>query len=151
MATTTSKAQSVLVALRDQLRLRSGLVDTALFALPVKAEDLGREYVVLATAINAEQEYPFTRTTTKHETFGLVGVLGVTRPGAGEAVALATMERASEILGEIEACVREDPQISGTAFVAALVEFSHTPGVNDIGRYHEIAFTIQVQTRLVSS
>lgn len=151
MATTTSQARAVLLALRDALVLRAGLSGVKVTALPLRAEDLGREHLVVATEVTAEQQYPFTNTTTKHETFNLNGAIGVVQPGAGEDRALDVMERATTILGELEACLREDPRIGGTALVAELTEFTHTPAVTDVGRYHEITFTVRVQARLVSS
>ena len=151
MATTTSAVQTVLLALRDALALRAGLAHVNVLALPVKAEALTRDHLVLATEITVEQTYPFTSTNTKHETFSINGAIGVIRPGAGEDTALDLMAGATAILGELEACLREDPRISGTALVSELTEFTHTPGVTDIGRYHEITFTVRVQARLVSS
>ena len=151
MATTTSKVREVLVALRDQLRLREGLADVNVFALPVKADDLGREYIVLATEITGEQSYPFTNATTKHETVSITGELSSVIPGAGDEVALDVMDRAMEILGEIEACLREDPRISDTAVLAELAEYTHATGVSEVGRVHVITFVIRAQMRLVSS
>lgn len=151
MATTTSAVQTVLVTLRDQLRLRPGLDRVTVLALPGKPEDLGREHLVLATEIPSEQSYPFTSNNTKHESFNLNGAVGVVMPGAREDAALDTMARAMAILGELEACLREDPRIGGTALVSEMTEFTHTPGVTDVGRYHEITFTVRVQARLVSS
>lgn len=151
MATTTSAVQTVLLALRDALRLRAGLADVNVLALPVKAEALTRDHLVLATEITVEQTYPFTSNSTKHETFNFNGAIGVIRPGAGEDTALDLMTGATAILGELEACLREDPRISGTALVSELTEFTHTPAVTDVGRLHQITFTIRVQARLVSS
>lgn len=151
MATTTSAVQTVLVTLRDQLRLRPGLDRVTVLALPGKPEDLGREHLVLATEIPSEQSYPFTSNNTKHEAFNLNGAIGVVMPGAREDAALDTMARAMAILGELEACLREDPRIGGTALVSELTEFTHTPAVTDVGRLHQITFTIRVQARLVSS
>lgn len=151
MATTTSSVLRVLVALRDQLALRAGLAGVAVSALPVRVEDLGREWIVVATEVPGEQTFPFTSGMTKHETFQLNGVLGAVRPGAGDETGLEVMAIALEILGEVEACLREDPRIDGTALVSELAEFRHQPGVTDLGRIHQIEFTISVQARLVSS
>lgn len=149
--TTTSKVSAVLVALRDALLARGGLAGVTVFALPQRVDDLGREYIVLATEIPGEQSYPFLGTSNKDEELFLNGVLGVTLPGNGDAVALDALDRALALYGEMEDELRTDPQVGGTARLAELTEFRHSQGALDAGRYHEMSFTIRVQTRLTSS
>lgn len=150
MTTMTSQVAAVLMAYRQMLGLRAGLSGVRVYALPQRAEDLGREFVVLAAEVSGEQSFPLLGTQIKDEEFFLNGTIGVLLAGTGDDVALAALTRALAIYGEIEDAVRTDPQIGGTARVAQLTEFRHSQGAADAGRYHEMAFTTRVQTRLTS-
>jgi hypothetical protein len=131
--------------------LRPGLANVHVTSLWRNPEALGPKFIILAADIPGEQTYPFTSGNTKHETFSFNGLCAALVPGAAEANALDAMGQAMGLLGEIEACLREDPRISGTAFVSELTEFTHNPAFSDTGRMHMIDFTIRVQARLVSS
>ena len=148
--TTTSMVIAVLQALQARLQARPGLSGVRVFALPQGPQDLGREYIVLATRIPGRQEFPFASKAIKNDAFTLNGVIGRVEPGKGDEAALGSMQRVMDLFAEIEDALRVDPSLGGLDVTAQVEGYEHSPGATDAGRVHEMTFEVRVDARLMS-
>ena len=146
----TSMVIQVIEALQARLQARPGLAQVNVFALPQGPQDLGREYIVLATRIPGRQEFPFASKAIKNDAFTLNGVVGRMEPGKGDTAALAAMGRVMDLFAEIEDALRTDPSLGGLDVTAQIGGYEHSPGATDVGRVHEMTFEVRVDARLVS-
>lgn len=147
---TTSQVRSVINDLYDLLVVREGLEGVPVFRYAASPRDIesASEYLVIATRVTTAQDNPLLTARIKDENFTLYGAIYVEKPGAGDAVADATQERAEELLAEIQAELFTDISLGRTETTVKLTDTEHVYGASEDDRLHSLTFQIECWTRL---
>lgn len=145
-----ASAGPVLLALRDQLLARGGLEGVNVFRFGAKAEDLGREYIVLCTSLRTLTDYPTTNTRNRLQTTTIQGVVSVRSPGDstdGDDETQAAMDRAEEVYGELQEQLASDHQVNGTATSLLLASDEQIYGTDGVSRFYQVQFELELTTQ----
>lgn len=135
-------------ALKARLDLRAGLTGVTVATGPL-GDDTPAEAIVLVGVSAADQAYAALGSRPKDDMYDILGGIWVARPGAGEAVLKAARDRALALLAEVEADLREAPNI-GLAYVlwANLRPDTLDQGMGTGTRWCELDFRVQVKARI---
>ena len=149
----TSRASAAIVYLAAALRDRPQLTGVQVLEEPAMPEDLGVEYIVVATDVLTTQEFASLGAVARDEQVVITGVLS-TKTLGGINVAQITRERAWLLLGEIEqvviggATLGTRATLGSNGYNAHVARAHYRPAVDDGGRYGTIEFDVAFWTRL---
>jgi hypothetical protein len=150
MPAETSNFDAFLLALRQKLQDREGLVGVQVGAAPL-GSGADSEESIWFDDVDLTQAWGMVGNYRRDESFTLDGHIWVTRPGKGEDVADEVRARVRYLQGEVETCLRlavlEDRIFKGAEFQRATIR----QGFNDDGRVCRSDFTVEVQDSLTSS
>lgn len=160
MPTPVSAADDAIVNFAAMLRLRVGLAGVNVFEEPQNDKHLGKEWIVVATSVEADQEEQQLGALTIEETLTLRGALVTSMSGAGEADARALRQRAYVILGEIKSLLRTKSnadvtlsglRLGGAVSWARLTHYEYEPSATPDQRFAQITFDVTCVAQLRAS
>ncbi len=143
----TSQASAAIIHLTSLLQQRPRLTAITVLEEPATPEELGTEYIIVATEVNLSQDYASLGARSRDEDVTITGVLATKAPG-NVAVAQANRERAWELLAEIEQVVKGDPSLGGVGYNAHVSRALYRPFVDDTGRVGIVEFDVSFLSRL---
>jgi len=150
MATTTTTADSVLIALRELLSERDGLAGVTVEDAPYPLGELGEEWIDLY-GVKAKQRWGSLGARRREEEYAIVGSLRTSVIGSLREDVRTCRARAYAILAEIEDALRDDPTIGGIARQAELSSYELVQSADSDSRITDIDFEIGVKATLPRS
>lgn len=148
---TSSTIPDVLDALQSGLSARSGLVGVQVVSGPLPAGDTQPESIQL-DGVDGFSDWAAFGNLRRNESYDVVGMIYIEKPGAGETIIRSARDRAFEILKEIESYLIENHKLGGLVAAARPADFAIDQGASPSGaRVCRITFTIHVENQLTRS
>ena len=139
-------------ALRDGLRLRSGLAGVTVTAAPVAPEDVTPRTIRLGGSDDGEQRIRTYSRATVEESYSVEGVIWWVEAGKhGDAAIDAAQDGAFGLYGEIEDFLRETaaaPRVNGSVMQAQASLARYLPTLFDTGTGVVLEFRVRVLNEL---
>lgn len=148
--TVTSRMDLAITNLAALLSAREGLSEVTVVEEPVKRDELGKEYIIVAVEVELTQEPAALGAQARDERFTIRGVIEVFTPGATREDIRAGRQRCLAIKAEIEDEIRGP---SGTTLDGAVkwCQWSgarYNPMATDQDRVASMSFDIDCFARL---
>lgn len=142
-----SSIPAVLTQLQTALSARAGLAGVRIVTGDIAA-DTPRRAIVLHSIDGWDQTWASQGALARDETYTIRGWIWTVAAGQGETAIVAARNDAFGLLGELEAELRGDASIGGTALKAHFTGGRVEQGVHPDGRFCQLDFSIDVHARL---
>ncbi len=136
----TWRAPAAMKQLRTILRARPGLADVKVL-IGHPGDPPPKEAIVMF-GVDGDQEYRTVGGTRREDEFTIGNSIFITKPGHGEDIAEAALDRATAVLAEVEEALRADKNLSDTVRIAELRNPRLDQGTLERGRWCEITFDV---------